>query len=74
MPRISIFVPAGDLAIIDSVAASDRSHFIAAAARDAAMRVRRNRIDEEIESIMRATADHDVALAAEFACTLVDGS
>lgn len=73
MPRISILVANEDLAIIDSVAMSSRSDFIAAAARDAAMRIRRGRIDEEIESIMRANADHDVALATEFACTLTDG-
>jgi hypothetical protein len=62
-----------DLAIIDAAATPNRTAFMVAAAREAALRVRRAREDAEIEAIMRENADHDVALASEFDCTLEDG-
>jgi hypothetical protein len=74
MPRISLFISDEDLAIIDAEAGPNRSTFVVASAREAAMRVRRARIDDEIESIMREHADHDVSLAREFACKLADGA
>jgi hypothetical protein len=62
-----------DLAIIDAAAAPNRTAFMVAAAREAAMRIRRARADDEIESIMRENAENDAALAAEFDSTLEDG-
>jgi hypothetical protein len=62
-----------DLAIIDAAAAPNRTAFMVAAAREAAIRIRRARADDEIESIMRENAEHDAALAAEFDSTLEDG-
>ena len=73
MPRISMLLSDEDLAIIDDAAAPNRTAFMVAAAREAAMRIRRARQDAEIETIMRENADHDAALAAEFECTLGDG-
>jgi hypothetical protein len=73
MPRISMLLSEEDLAIIDAAAKPNRTAFMVAAARDAAIRIRRAREDAEIESIMRENADHDAALAAEFDCTLEDG-
>jgi hypothetical protein len=73
MPRISMLLSDEDLAIIDAAAAPNRTVFMVAAAREAAMRIRRARADDEIESIMRENAENDAALAAEFDSTLEDG-
>ena len=73
MPRISMLLSDEDLLIIDAAASPNRTAFMVAAAREAAMRVRRAREDAEIEAIMRENADDDVALAAEFDSTLEDG-
>jgi hypothetical protein len=73
MPRISMLLSDEDLAIIDAAAVPNRTAFMVAAAREAAIRIRRARADDEIESIMRDNAEHDAALVAEFDSTLEDG-
>jgi hypothetical protein len=62
-----------DLAMIDAVAAPNRTAFIVAAAKQTAMRVRRSCADAEIEAIMRENACSDAILTSEFDCTLEDG-
>jgi hypothetical protein len=72
MPRISITLSDDDLAIIDAVAAPNRTAFVVAAARETAVRVRRSREDAEIETIMRENAGSDAVLTLAFDCTLRD--
>jgi hypothetical protein len=62
-----------DFAIIDAAATPNRAAFMVAAAREAAMRIRRARQDAEIEAIMRENADHDAFLASEFDSAPEDG-
>jgi hypothetical protein len=62
-----------DLAVIDAAASPNRTAFMVAAAKELARRIQRVKDDVEIEAIMRENADHDAALAEEFASTLGDG-
>ena len=73
MARISMIIPDEELALIDQVASPNRSAFMLAAAREAAARIRRQRLDEEIVRCLDETADEDAVLAAEFAGTAGDG-
>jgi len=73
MAKISMVVPDADLAIIDEVAAPNRTAFMLAAAREAALRIRRERDDVEIARILDESADEDRALLEEFAGTAADG-
>lgn len=62
-----------DLAVIDAAAAPNRTAFMVAAAKEVAERVRRAREDALIEADMRANAESDAALTAEFDASLRDG-
>lgn len=73
MPRISLLVPDDDLDLIDSVATPNRTTFMVAAAREAALRVRRERENRELAAILDASADEDGLLLAEFDGTAADG-
>jgi hypothetical protein len=73
MPRISLIVPEDDLALIDEVAAPNRTAFMVAASREAALRARRERDDRELAAILDASADADRELLAEFDGTAADG-
>lgn len=73
MAKISMVIPDADLALIDEVAAPNRSAFMLAAARDAALRLRRERDDAEIARILTESAAEDRALLEEFAGTMSDG-
>lgn len=73
MAKISMVVPDADLALIDEVAAPNRTAFMLAAAREAAVRIRRQRDDAEIARILDASAENDRAILAEFAATTADG-
>ena len=73
MARISMLVPDEDLALIDSVAERSRTAFMIEAARQEALRIRRQREDDEIARICAEEADRDRTLAADFADTLPDG-
>ncbi|MBV8644429.1 MAG: hypothetical protein JO225_10990 [Candidatus Eremiobacteraeota bacterium] len=73
MAKISMVIPDADLAIIDEVAAPNRTAFMLAAAREAALRLRRQREDAEIARLLDEGADEDRALLDEFAGTLADG-
>ncbi|HEY5426081.1 MAG TPA: hypothetical protein VIJ77_05970 [Candidatus Tumulicola sp.] len=73
MAKISMVVPDDDLALIDAVAEPNRSAFMLAAAKQAALLRHRERLDVEIASCLAETADEDRALAAEFAGVAGDG-
>jgi hypothetical protein len=73
MAKISMVVPDADLALIDEVASPNRTAFMVAAAKAAAMRVLRQREDAEIARILDESADEDRALLEEFSGTLADG-
>lgn len=73
MPRISLIVPVEDLALIDEVATPNRTAFMVAASREAALRVRREREDRELAEILDARADDDRDLLVEFEGTTADG-
>ena len=73
MARISMVVPDEDLAAIDAVATPNRSAFMLRAAKEAVVRVRRERLDAEIAACLAETADEDVNLADEFSGTSADG-
>ncbi|MBC5811083.1 MAG: hypothetical protein GIW95_09595 [Candidatus Eremiobacteraeota bacterium] len=73
MTRISMLVPEADLALIDAVAEPNRTAFMLAAAKAAALRVQRKREDIEIARILDEQVDQDRELMAEFACTSADG-
>ena len=73
MAKISMVVPDVDLALIDEVASPNRTAFMVAAAKAAAIRVLRQREDEEIARILDESADEDRALLEEFSGTLADG-
>jgi hypothetical protein len=73
MAKISMVIPDDDLALIDAVAGSNRSAFMLGAAKEAALRRHRERLDVEIASCLAETADEDRILAAEFAGIAGDG-
>jgi hypothetical protein len=73
MAKISMVIPDEDLALIDAVAEPNRSAFMLAAAKEAALRRHRERLDLEIASCLAETADEDTVLAAEFAGVAGDG-
>ena len=73
MAKISMVVPDADLALIDQVASPNRTAFMIAAAKAAAVRVLRQREDEEIVRILDESADEDRTLLEEFSGTLADG-
>jgi len=73
MAKISMVIPDADLAVIDEVASPNRTAFMLAAAREAALRLRRERDDAEIARILNENAAEDRALLEEFARTLADG-
>ena len=73
MAKISMVVPDADLALIDRVASPNRTAFMIAAAKAAAVRVLRQREDEEIARILDESADEDRALLEELSGTLADG-
>ena len=73
MAKISMVVPDADLALIDEVASPNRTAFMVAAAKAAAMSVLRQREDAEIARILDESADEDRALLEEFSGTLADG-
>ena len=73
MPRISLIVPVEDLALIDEVATPNRTAFMVAASREAALRVRREREARELAEILDARADDDRDLLVEFEGTTADG-
>ena len=73
MAKISLVVPDADLALIDEVATPNRTAFMLAASREAALRVHRERDDAEIARILDENAPEDRALLEEFAGALADG-
>ena len=73
MAKISLLVPDADLAFIDEVAAPNRTAFMLAASREAALRVHRERDDAEIARILDENVPEDRALLDEFAGTVADG-
>ncbi|GAC1414182.1 MAG: hypothetical protein NVS2B17_32710 [Candidatus Velthaea sp.] len=68
-----MLIPEADLAAIDAVAAPNRTAFMIAAAKEAALRIGREREDAEIGRICAENADRDAELAQEFSGTLADG-
>ncbi len=58
-----MLVAEADLALIDSVAETNRAAFMVNAAIGAALRIRRSREDEEIARICSESATRDLALA-----------
>ena len=73
MAKISMVVPDSDLALIDEVASPNRTAFMLAAAKEAALRIRRQRDDAEIARILDESAGEDRAQLDEFAGTVGDG-
>ena len=73
MAKISMVVPDADLALIDEVASPSRTAFMLASARDAALRIQRQRGDAELRRILDECAGEDRGLLEEFAGTLADG-
>jgi uncharacterized protein (DUF1778 family) len=57
MARISLSVRDSDLSEIDAEAAGNRTSFMVTAALERARRLRRERVDREIEETIRADAD-----------------
>ena len=74
MAKISMIVPDADLALIDEVATPNRTAFMVAAAREAALRIRRRRDDAELARILDESAADDRALLDEFDGTAGDGT
>jgi fructose-specific component phosphotransferase system IIB-like protein len=73
MAKISMLIPDADLAVIDEVASPNRTAFMLAAAKEAALRIQRARADAEVARILNESADEDRALLEEFAGTTADG-
>ena len=71
--KISMLIPDEDLALIDAVAVPNRTAFMIKAAKEAALRVQREREDQEIARICTENAERDRALAEEFAAADADG-
>ena len=71
--KISLVVPDEDLALIDAVAEPNRTAFMIKAAKEAALRVQREREDREIARICEESAERDRFLADEFSGTIADG-
>lgn len=73
MAKISMVVPDEDLAAIDEVATPNRTAFMLKAAKEAAARLRRERLDAEIARCLTESADDDRLLLDEFAGVAADG-
>jgi hypothetical protein len=73
MPKISMLVAPEQLAAIDAQAGGNRTAFIIEAALERAKRLKRERIDAEIEASIRASDDGDFAVYAAWEGTLADG-
>jgi hypothetical protein len=73
MAKISVVIPDDDLALIDAAAGPNRSAFILEAAKEAALRRLRGRLETQIASCLAETSDEDRALSAEFAGVAGDG-
>jgi len=71
--KISMVIPDADLALIDEVAEPNRSAFMLAATKEAALRKHRERLDAEIDRCLDETADEDRRLAADFDGVAGDG-
>jgi DNA-binding FrmR family transcriptional regulator len=73
MKRISMLIHPDELAAIDEVASPNRTAFMLAAVRESVDRVRRERLQAEIDACLAETADEDLSLADEFSGTAGDG-
>ena len=73
MATITLRVPDDDLALIDAEAAGNRTQFMLAAARAAALQRRRERLDEEVSRILTEDAETNLELLAELAPSMADG-
>ncbi|MDB5041071.1 MAG: hypothetical protein JWN27_1797 [Candidatus Eremiobacteraeota bacterium] len=73
MAKISMVIPDADLAVIDEVASPNRTAFMLSAAKEAAVRILRERADAQVARILSESADEDRALLQEFVGTLADG-
>jgi uncharacterized protein (DUF1778 family) len=73
MATITLRVPDEDLSLIDAEAGGNRTHFMLTAAREAARRLRRERLDAEVSRILIEDAERDLAVLAELSQTMADG-
>jgi uncharacterized protein (DUF1778 family) len=72
MATITLRIPDEDLALIDSVAPSNRTQFMLAAAREAALRRRRERLDAEVTRILLEDAERDIGILDDLSDTMAD--
>jgi hypothetical protein len=73
MAKISTIIPDDDLVAIDEVASPNRTAFMLEATRQAAARIKRERLNIEIALCLAETAGDDMALLEEFAGAAADG-
>jgi len=73
MATITLRIPDEDLALIDSEASSNRTQFMLTAAREAALRRRRERLDAEVTRILLEDTERDVAILDDLSDTMADG-
>lgn len=73
MATITIRVPDEDLAAIDAAAGGNRTQFMLAAAREAAQRYQRARLDAEVSRILLEDADRDRAVLDDLSGSMADG-
>jgi hypothetical protein len=73
MAKISMVILDADLAVIDEVASPNRTAFHVSAAKEAAVRIQRERADAQVARILSESADEDRSLLQEFVGTLADG-
>ncbi|MDB5094628.1 MAG: hypothetical protein JWO85_2729 [Candidatus Eremiobacteraeota bacterium] len=73
MATITLRIPDEDLSLIDAEAGNNRTQFMLTAAREAALRLRRERLDAEVSRILLEDAERDLAVLAELSDTMADG-
>jgi len=73
MPKVSMLIPADQLAEIDAQANGNRTAFMIEAAIERAKRLKRARIDDEIASSIRASEAGDFSEYEAWESTLNDG-
>jgi uncharacterized protein (DUF1778 family) len=73
MPKISMLIPPEQLAEIDAQAGGNRTAFMIEAAVERAKRLKRERVDAEIEASISSTDDDDFVAYADWKSTLADG-
>jgi metal-responsive CopG/Arc/MetJ family transcriptional regulator len=73
MATVTLRIPDDVLAEIDAEAGNNRTQFILNAARAAIVRIKRERLDEEVGRILVEDAIENLEINQEFAHTLLDG-